>query len=207
MTTDNEELPIDGHPQTIPSCSFCGISQDKVQRLIAGPGNHYICDACIDQRRKTLEDQYLVSPPNSTQNVSSQPETSNPNAPTQTIHNCSFCGKAQDQVQYLIAGPGNHYICNECIDVRRKALEDQYLASSPNSAQNVSSQPETSNPNAPAQKIHNCSFCGKTQDQVQYLIAGTGNHYICNECIDQRRKALEDQYLASSPHLDQNTNL
>ena len=28
---------------------------------------------------------------------------------------CSFCGKNQDQVKRLIAGPGV-YICDECID-------------------------------------------------------------------------------------------
>ena len=27
---------------------------------------------------------------------------------------CSFCGKTQDQVRRLVAGP-NSYICNECI--------------------------------------------------------------------------------------------
>jgi len=30
---------------------------------------------------------------------------------------CSFCGKAQKQVQRLIAGPGGVYICNECVAV------------------------------------------------------------------------------------------
>jgi ATP-dependent Clp protease ATP-binding subunit ClpX len=29
---------------------------------------------------------------------------------------CSFCGKNQDQVNRLIAGPGV-YICDECIDL------------------------------------------------------------------------------------------
>ena len=29
---------------------------------------------------------------------------------------CSFCGKAQEQVQRIIAGPGV-YICDECIRV------------------------------------------------------------------------------------------
>ena len=29
---------------------------------------------------------------------------------------CSFCGKSQDQVRKLIAGPGV-YICDECIDL------------------------------------------------------------------------------------------
>ena len=30
--------------------------------------------------------------------------------------NCSFCGKVQDEVKKLIAGP-SVYICNECVDL------------------------------------------------------------------------------------------
>lgn len=30
--------------------------------------------------------------------------------------NCSFCGKSDDEVFHLIAGP-NAYICDECIDL------------------------------------------------------------------------------------------
>ena len=30
---------------------------------------------------------------------------------------CSFCGKSQDQVEKLIAGP-NVFICNECVSLR-----------------------------------------------------------------------------------------
>ncbi len=36
---------------------------------------------------------------------------------------CSFCGKAQDEVYRLIAGPGV-YICNECIELCMDILED-----------------------------------------------------------------------------------
>lgn len=32
------------------------------------------------------------------------------------------------------------------------------------------------------QKVHKCSFCNKTQEQVRRLVAGP-NVYICNECI------------------------
>jgi ATP-dependent Clp protease ATP-binding subunit ClpX len=28
-------------------CSFCGKSVDKVGKLIAGPGDVYICDGCV----------------------------------------------------------------------------------------------------------------------------------------------------------------
>ena len=36
---------------------------------------------------------------------------------------CSFCGKTQDEVYRLIAGPGV-YICNECIELCMDILEE-----------------------------------------------------------------------------------
>ena len=50
---------------------------------------------------------------------------------------CSFCGKSQDQVRKLIAGPGV-YICDECIDLCNEILDEELLdnqAKSPNSEQ------------------------------------------------------------------------
>ena len=32
-----------------------------------------------------------------------------------TPNACSFCGKARDSVQRLIAGPGGIFICDECV--------------------------------------------------------------------------------------------
>lgn len=37
---------------------------------------------------------------------------------------CSFCGKTQDEVRKLIAGPGA-YICNECIDLCYELVEEE----------------------------------------------------------------------------------
>ena len=37
---------------------------------------------------------------------------------------CSFCGKPQNRVRKLIAGPGV-YICDECIGVCTSILEDE----------------------------------------------------------------------------------
>ena len=37
---------------------------------------------------------------------------------------CSFCGKRQEQVNRIIAGP-NVYICNECIDLCSSILRDE----------------------------------------------------------------------------------
>ncbi len=39
---------------------------------------------------------------------------------------CSFCGKSQDQVRKLIAGPGV-YICDECIDLCNEILDEELL--------------------------------------------------------------------------------
>ena len=38
--------------------------------------------------------------------------------------NCSFCGKSQDQVKKIVAGPGV-YICNECIDLCKEIIDEE----------------------------------------------------------------------------------
>lgn len=37
---------------------------------------------------------------------------------------CSFCGKTQDQVKRLIAGP-NVYICNECVELCKEIIDEE----------------------------------------------------------------------------------
>lgn len=44
---------------------------------------------------------------------------------------CSFCGKSQDQVRKLIAGPGV-YICDECIDLCNEILDEELIDSQGN---------------------------------------------------------------------------
>ena len=43
-----------------------------------------------------------------------------------TMHRCSFCGKTQDQVRRLVAGP-NVYICNECILLCQEIISDDMI--------------------------------------------------------------------------------
>ncbi|NMP21260.1 ATP-dependent Clp protease ATP-binding subunit ClpX [Sulfobacillus harzensis] len=38
---------------------------------------------------------------------------------------CSFCGKYQDQVKRLIAGPGGVYICDECVELCSEIIEEE----------------------------------------------------------------------------------
>src|SRR3989304_3670394 len=41
-----------------------------------------------------------------------------------TQYHCSFCGKNQDQVKRLIAGPGAVYICDECVELCRDIIQE-----------------------------------------------------------------------------------
>ena len=48
-------------------------------------------------------------------------------------------------------------------------------------------------PVRPEDKIR-CSFCGKSQEQVRKMIAGTGNNvFICDECIELCSEILEEE--------------
>ena len=40
---------------------------------------------------------------------------------------CSFCGKSQDEVHRIIAGPGV-YICSDCIELCKDIIDDDYKA-------------------------------------------------------------------------------
>ncbi len=54
-------------------------------------------------------------------------------------YTCSFCGKNQDQVRRLIAGPGAVYICDECVELCREIIQEDSSA--------------TVKPKAPLQRI------------------------------------------------------
>ena len=38
---------------------------------------------------------------------------------------CSSCGKTQNQVRKLIAGPNGVYICDECVDVCSEIIDEE----------------------------------------------------------------------------------
>ncbi|MDY6936265.1 MAG: ATP-dependent protease ATP-binding subunit ClpX [Cyanobacteriota bacterium] len=47
---------------------------------------------------------------------------------------CSFCGKSQEQVRKLIAGPGV-YICDECVDLCNEILDEELFDAGPSTPQ------------------------------------------------------------------------
>ncbi len=47
---------------------------------------------------------------------------------SRSSYKCSFCGKRQEDVRRLIAGPGAVYICNECVDLCREIIDEEESA-------------------------------------------------------------------------------
>ena len=47
------------------------------------------------------------------------------NSVKEALLRCSFCGKTQEEVKKIIAGP-TVYICDECIDLCNEIMEEEY---------------------------------------------------------------------------------
>jgi ATP-dependent Clp protease ATP-binding subunit ClpX len=47
------------------------------------------------------------------------------NSVKEALLRCSFCGKTQEEVKKIIAGP-TVYICDECIDLCNDIMEEEY---------------------------------------------------------------------------------
>ena len=54
----------------------------------------------------------------------------------QEVIKCSFCDKTQDQVKKMIAGNGV-YICNECVDLSKRIIDDELKSDSLKKAQDL----------------------------------------------------------------------
>jgi len=42
-------------------------------------------------------------------------------------YRCSFCGKTQDQIRRLIAGPNGVYICDECVNLCKQIIDEEEM--------------------------------------------------------------------------------
>jgi hypothetical protein len=103
---------------------------------------------------------------------------------TGRLQSCSFCGRDQNKVKALIAGPGV-FICDRCIGSVHKVL--------------TVTGKEISTPIATIQQVseearaERCSFCGKRRHQVPAM-ASAASARICDEClqlcVEMRRERL-----------------
>jgi hypothetical protein len=98
---------------------------------------------------------------------------------------CSFCGREQQQVRKLVAGPGV-YICDPCI------MAAVGVTASGRPAKDPPLQP------VPAGGQLSCSFCGKARIQLQALVSAPAREAhtpqtICNECLGLCGEILSEQ--------------
>lgn len=55
-----------------------------------------------------------------------------PRAPPASGFYCAYCGKAQEEVALLIAGPGPKlFICNECVDLCQEIVAERLREKEP----------------------------------------------------------------------------
>jgi ATP-dependent Clp protease ATP-binding subunit ClpA len=93
---------LNEHGQQVLVCSFCGKQQDQVQRLIAGPGNVYVCDECVAAFSNAPDEAQDEQGPR-----------------------CSFCGKKRGQVSHLTLGPNGVNICSECVVLCQEIIAEE----------------------------------------------------------------------------------
>jgi hypothetical protein len=100
-------------------------------------------------------------------------------------YRCSFCGRLQDDVRKLIAGQ-RVYICDGCVETCAQNFSGgsswdrttgMWIEHAPRSPWPRKRQSHFGDDIA-------CSFCGKVEPDVQWLVGGRRpNTFICDECV------------------------
>ena len=107
---------------------------------------------------------------------------------------CSFCGKSQEQVRKLIAGPGV-YICDECIELCNEIIEEELY-------KNVDENLRLRNIPKPKEINHilNQYVIGQERAKKSLAVA-VYNHYkrVNAGASRRRRRAAEVEHLAGRP--------
>jgi len=112
---------------------------------------------------------------------------------------CAFCGKVEDDVDWMVGEPGRR-ICGECVDLCRRMLEDatagaeasqprEDAAASPPAEAPVAPAPARAPPPAPSRTLRrrgrqadHCAYCGRHKSDIVRLIAGP-KVSICDTCV------------------------
>ena len=92
---------------------------------------------------------------------------------------CSFCGKSQDQVKKLIAGP-EVYICDECVDLCNQILDEEFFENK--DKEGADAEAEASVDEKPIPKPHEIKayldeYIVGQDDAKKVLSVAVYNHY------------------------------
>ncbi len=89
---------------------------------------------------------------------------------------CSFCGKTKDEVQRLIEGADNAYICDECVLLGAEILSEAGIGNAPTTAKTAKAEPgKIPSPRAIVDHLNQYVI---GQDQAKKVLAvAVYNHY------------------------------
>jgi len=113
---------------------------------------------------------------------------------TEVEEACSFCGRAATNARYLVKGPDDVNICNECVDLCAAIVKER-ASRKPNVAETIrlceevlprdtagAARSGEIASTSEAAKVLACSFCGSVHDEVEGLITAPDAN-ICNRCV------------------------
>ena len=80
-----------------------------------------------------------------------------PADPSRRLTTCSFCGKTSREVGAMVEGPGDVYMCRECVPKAHRVIQAM-------------------------QREYACSFCGKTRPGSRFVEGPAGVH-MCADCV------------------------
>lgn len=89
---------------------------------------------------------------------------------------CSFCGKTQDQVKKLIAGP-EVYICDECVDLCNEILDEEFFESKDKETEDVETPSMNNIPKPQEIKTYLDEHIVGQDDAKKVLAVAVYNHY------------------------------
>ena len=90
---------------------------------------------------------------------------------------CSFCGKTQDKVKKLIAGP-DVYICDECVELCNEILDDEFMNSKDKEIEGSDSdKKEKAIPKPHEIKAYLDQYIVGQEDAKKVLAVSVYNHY------------------------------
>ena len=113
---------------------------------------------------------------------------------TNEPYNCSFCGKSQDQVKKLIAGP-EVYICDECVDLCNEILDEEFLETEEHEDEGFKTQKMTEVPKPHEIKSYLDEYIIGQDDAKKQLAVAVYNHYkrVNHNAIPENKQGIEIQ--------------
>jgi ATP-dependent Clp protease ATP-binding subunit ClpX len=101
---------------------------------------------------------------------------------------CSFCGKSQDQVKKLIAGP-EVYICDECVDLCNEILDEEFFETKENETEALEASELADIPKPQDIKSYLDEHIVGQDDAKKVLSVAVYNHYKrINHSLAQAQK-------------------